>query len=406
MSETASRTINPLHFEDLEPRRFEDLVRQLAYDFRSWRRLEATGRAGSDDGFDARGWEIASDASLASDDDDAPGEEARSADRVSGEDRLWLIQCKRERQIGPTKLRRYLDDSPEEERRRLYGVLLAAPCDFSKKSRDEFRVWCRDHGIAEWHLWGRAEIEDRLFRPANDHLLFAYFGISLQIRRRSMKTEVRARLATKRAALKHLDNYQQVMLRDPSDDRYPNLDEGTLRDRSKRGRWRVVQVEQVRHDGVHFVARESTAYLAEDGRAWDYPELSSPDRPGWQNDPTITSADRDEGVREEQDARRRWSALPAERRGHLRVVCILPFEAILAIDEDGDDIFEGPHIFTTEWLDGDPPYGGASAELNAGAQQVWNPDFADRVRIFRWSGDPWDQDTDIEPEQGAHPPGG
>ena len=54
----AIRTTGPLHFEDLEPRRFEDLARQLIYDFRPWRSLEATGRAGSDEGFDARGMEI------------------------------------------------------------------------------------------------------------------------------------------------------------------------------------------------------------------------------------------------------------------------------------------------------------------------------------------------------------
>ena len=53
-----TRTIGPLHLEDLEPHRFEDLIRQLIYDFRNWRRLEATGRAGSDAGFDARGAEI------------------------------------------------------------------------------------------------------------------------------------------------------------------------------------------------------------------------------------------------------------------------------------------------------------------------------------------------------------
>ena len=55
-----SRTLGPLHLEDLEPHRFEDLVRQLIYDFRDWRALEATGRSGSDDGFDARGFEIVS----------------------------------------------------------------------------------------------------------------------------------------------------------------------------------------------------------------------------------------------------------------------------------------------------------------------------------------------------------
>jgi hypothetical protein len=58
----SSQTINPLHFEDLEPYRFEDLVRQLIYDFKPWHTLEATGRSGSDDGFDVRGLELGADA--------------------------------------------------------------------------------------------------------------------------------------------------------------------------------------------------------------------------------------------------------------------------------------------------------------------------------------------------------
>ena len=52
------KTIGPLHFEDLEPHRFEDLVRQLAYDFRSWRDIEAVGRRGVDEGIDIRATEI------------------------------------------------------------------------------------------------------------------------------------------------------------------------------------------------------------------------------------------------------------------------------------------------------------------------------------------------------------
>src|SRR2546421_8450819 len=56
--EKFSRTINPLHFEDLEPHRFEDLVRQLAYSYRTWRYLDATGRLGRDGGLDIRGVEI------------------------------------------------------------------------------------------------------------------------------------------------------------------------------------------------------------------------------------------------------------------------------------------------------------------------------------------------------------
>src|SRR4051812_10020399 len=105
-----SRTVNPLHFEDFEPKRFEDLVRQLAYEFRPWRKLEATGRSGSDDGFDARALEIFSDVS-----EPAPADSKEDEIVDTSSDRLWLIQCKREKAIGPTKLVRYLNEIAEDE---------------------------------------------------------------------------------------------------------------------------------------------------------------------------------------------------------------------------------------------------------------------------------------------------
>ncbi len=52
-----TRTLGPIHFEDLDPHRFEDLIRQLAYDFRQWQSIESTGRGGADDGFDIRAYE-------------------------------------------------------------------------------------------------------------------------------------------------------------------------------------------------------------------------------------------------------------------------------------------------------------------------------------------------------------
>src|SRR5437762_8339792 len=113
---TAIRTLGPIHFEDIEPHRFEDLIRQLLWDFRQWRELGTTGRAGSDDGFDARGWEIApSDISNDVDEDDERAEET-----IPQPGRLWLIQCKREKAIGPTKLKKYLDEISEADRRELH----------------------------------------------------------------------------------------------------------------------------------------------------------------------------------------------------------------------------------------------------------------------------------------------
>jgi hypothetical protein len=40
------QTIGPLHLEDLEARRFKNVIRQLIYDFRNGQMLEATGRSG------------------------------------------------------------------------------------------------------------------------------------------------------------------------------------------------------------------------------------------------------------------------------------------------------------------------------------------------------------------------
>ena len=187
-----TRTLNPLHFEDLEPHRFEDLIRQLTYDFRPWKRLEPTGRLGADDGIDIRGVE-----SVVAEDPD-PTEGGEEEERPGTIERLWTIQCKREKSVHPTDIKKIIKDAIPEGGQAPYGFILAAACDFSKKSRDTFIIELREWGVEEFYLWGKADLEDMLFQPKNDHLLFAYFGISLQIRRRTMKTELSSRLATKK----------------------------------------------------------------------------------------------------------------------------------------------------------------------------------------------------------------
>jgi len=156
-----TKTTNPLHFEDLESHRFEDLIRQLAQDFRSWDKLEPTGKLGGDEAYDARGIEVVTGTS-------------------GREERLWQIQCKREKSITPKKIAAYLEEMIPSGATVPHGVILAAACDFSKKARDVFRDELRRRGVREFYLWGKADIEDLLYRPKNDHLLYAYFGISLQ----------------------------------------------------------------------------------------------------------------------------------------------------------------------------------------------------------------------------------
>jgi hypothetical protein len=99
------------------------------------------------------------------------------------------------------KTHQLFDSIPSDESQNLYGIMFAAACDFSKAALDAFREKIRTVGVTEAHLWGKGEIEDMLFQPKNDYLRFAYFGISLQVRRHSLRTDVRARVATKRRAL-------------------------------------------------------------------------------------------------------------------------------------------------------------------------------------------------------------
>src|SRR6266849_2113016 len=126
----ASKTTHPLHFEDLEPHRFEDLVRRLLYSFRDWNNIEATGRSGSDEGFDVRAWEKGDTISNV-------GDEGEEGVRTL-EGRLWQIQGKREKTITPAKMRTLIKEGVDQ-RTPPYGYVLAAATNISKTAYDAFR---------------------------------------------------------------------------------------------------------------------------------------------------------------------------------------------------------------------------------------------------------------------------
>lgn len=344
-----TRTIGPLHFEDLEPKRFEDLVRQLAYEFKPWRKLEATGRAGSDDGFDARGYEMVAKESVerVAPPETAEGEQSQGDDDealVEGaDDRLWLIQCKREKSIGPTALVKYLDDivlSPEEK---LHGLVFTAAADFSKKARDAFAKKCTAMGLEEWHLWGKAELEDRLFQPAADHLLFAYFGVSLTIRRRSQRSDLRAKLVMKRKAKRLLQRYehQQLVLRPPETPTYPHSSE-VRHPVTGEPPWWLREYRGLVHEGLLFCVRRFFAYLHDDGEQWDAAMAYNDVRSSKHDDPWR---------REDDDFEMRakiheiWSAFPKHNQAWFELLGVIPFEDVLDIDELGDEFVERPHIY-------------------------------------------------------------
>lgn len=333
-----TRTLNRLPFQDLEPRRFEDLVRQLIYEFKPWRRLEATGRAGGDSGFDARGYEIRN-STVASSEDEIEEEVS-----IENDDRLWLIQCKREAKIGPALLKKYLAEIVLDASSPLYGIVFVAACDFSKTTRDALVTWCRDNGISEWHIWGRGELEDMIFRPQFDHLLFAYFGISLAIRRRSLATELRRQVAIKRRLKKMLDAEANklVLIRDIDGTHYPWLPET-----GKRSRVRVRAMKEITAHGLAIRLVDREAWLSADSEQWDVALAGDGCRLQGINDDWNLPVERELALSE--TALEFWNTLPETERAWLHVTGFLPYAQIALIDEIGDDCFEGPHIYVTGW---------------------------------------------------------
>jgi hypothetical protein len=368
-----SKTIGPLHFEDLEPHRFEDLVRQLIYDFRTWKALEGLGRSGSDEGFDVRGVQIIE--SLDSDDQDKEDREDQEA--LNGSERLWLIQCKREKSIPPQKLAKYAKAIVGTD---LYGVIFAACCDFSKRARDSFLAKMRKQRVQEVYVWGKAELEDMLFQPKNDHLLFAYFGVSLAIRRRSLRTEIRSKLSMKRKAINSLgplqrDEHKAILIRDANGSSYPYKDEGF---KKNPGFYESYFLGHY-YDGIICRVKEFFAYLHPDRKRWDY-------FPNFNETAYSRFMDKFDGS---EERRKRWEGrnpiehfwtnIPEESRAMVEVIWRIPYNFIVAIDPEGDEYEECPHIYFPFDLKQECGY--AELKLN-GQIAMYNPVFEDRLKFF------------------------
>jgi hypothetical protein len=375
---TPTRTLNPLPFHDLEPHRFEDLVRQLAYDLRLWKSLEAVGRLGSDEGTDIRGVEVIR---LESEpDDDEP-----SAPDI--EERLWIFQCKREKTLAPKKIATVVEESLGSLPAPPYGFVLAVACDLSKKARDVFRKEMVARGIDEFAIWSRGELEDMLFQAKNDRLLFAYFGLSLQPRRRTVSATLRTRVARKKqleGLLEGTSEGKLVLLRDPTDERYP--------DNPKEGepprRWLPCFALSVKlPSGLLVLLHEFHAAVTPDGQKWDaifghdllkariLSDLRG--KQAWVDDEDVHKF----------ASHSFWSDyIPEDEQAYLKEFRVVPLDRIVAIDPIGDFYFPVPHLFVEDGGSGSPFAPERRRQLSRPGTlrtpHAVHPDQENRARIF------------------------
>lgn len=366
-----TRTFAPIHFEDLDPHRFEDLVRELIYDFKEWQTIEATGRSGSDDGFDIRAYEKVARFAPLSDDE---GEE-EAAHPMEGN--RWMIQGKREKAVSPADVKRILADLSEDDPP--YGYILSASAVFSKKSYDSFREILRQKGVMEFHLWGNAELEDMLRQPTNDRILFTFFGISLVSRRRSRTTEVRGTVNVKNKLYKVLGDAvgefnAPVLLRDINDTNYPFKE--TYADFDVKPRWAEREAFSHHPLGVWVHFREFFAFIDRDKKEWDFTDSAD----------LLFSRIRQD---EEAEARKRRAIgatkkitdyLPRSMNGTYYIDKLVRYEDIALVDAEGDGYYKCPHLF----LDfSTPPYRGTYEHLSVGQESIQLSDWWRRIEYFK-----------------------
>ena len=330
--------MGPIHFEDLEPHRFEDLVRELIYDFKDWQSIEATGRAGSDDGFDIRAFEKSHTQAEVDEDED---EENKSVHPMEGN--LWMVQCKREKELGPTKIHEIIEDGVDKANP-VYGYILVAPVNFSKKSHDAFRAGLRERGVLEFHLWGKAQLEDMLLMPKNDRILFAFFGISLVSKKRSRTIEIRQIVANKNKLFTILADKtrsvfnEPVLFRDVNDRYYPY--KKNYPDFEKSPRWKEHPIHSYHPLGILAHVHEYFAYLDLKARQWDFTPIV---------DLVYRRSESEEENEDESKLRRSveefWQHLSNQSQAKLLTDGLIQFEDILFIDGKGDSLYEFPHLY-------------------------------------------------------------
>lgn len=330
-----TRTYGPIHFEDLDPHRFEDLVRELIYDFRNWQSIEATGRSGGDEGFDIRAFERKEVTSQSVEDE---AEEPEGVSPMEGN--LWMIQVKREKEIGPKRIEEIVSDIDSNSPP--YGYILAAAANFSKESYDSFREKVREKGVMEFYLWGKAELEDILHFPKNDRILFTFFGISLVSRRRSLSTEIKSVIAIKNKLFRALGEehtlYKEVLLRDLKDTNYPFKEK--YNDFSKRPRWRTYRVFEYHPLGLLCKVHDYFAFVDLERKEFDYCaayDLYKMD--------TDDMEERDQCQKMHSLAHGSWKLFPRKYQGNFKVDGIIKYSDIAIVDEKGDILNYFPHLY-------------------------------------------------------------
>ena len=309
-----TKTINQLHFDDLDPIRFEELILSMVYRMRRWEKLDHFGKKGSDDGIDIRAVEKLE----------------------NGKENVWHFQCKRYQRLTNSQIKNIINDYIAKNKFLPDYYILVVSCSLSKKQIEFYEEFCKENGFKSVTVWTNSIIEAKLYSEYQD-LLFAYFGINLTTERNKIQNTIRRNIALKKRMKKdflkqggcrnrdevreRLDNpwkkfnHTEVLIRSIYDKAYPY--DNTLLNNDYSGYYKA-EVFDFYHNGLMV-------------RAYPYAEDIKYKQLNYETDEY-----------EIIDIR-------AEILG-----CI-PYENIIDYDIEGDEYYNYPHIFC-EFINVTDPY--------------------------------------------------
>ena len=339
-----ARRFGSLDLEGLSPDRFEDLLCQLAYRFRAWRVLDASGVTAADGGLVIRGLERGGSTTttlssgMAGDEDaTAPGREWMFFSRTSGDTSAAALRALVEEAVA---------GQPP------HGLVVALPGEATAPVQTAFREAVRRYGIIEGHLWSRRDIERMLALPEHDHLLFAYFGLSTGHGRPSRQTRVHDRIRVKRQLLEALHAptitrrlLADVLVRDVEDTAYPSAEAIPGFIRLTCPPWHAAIIERALTDGLLVRRFAYDGWVRPDG-SWDLIEetASVPSPLGLAYRQRLSDGADDDGFAG-MPVDPLLDQVPVGEHVFIYEAWTLPFDHIAEVDRFGDPIHPGPHIY-------------------------------------------------------------
>jgi hypothetical protein len=313
-----SRTINRLHFDDLDPKRFEDLCLAIVFQIRPWADLRHYGRSGGDGGVDILAKERVAD----------------------GVERSWWIQCRRYSRAPKAVLQEAIDDALSQATESPDVLLVIVACDVSRTAHESFLRLASERGIKTPLLWTASVLEARLHGERRD-LLFSYFGISEVAEARAREASITRDFNIKKRLRKELlaepktvnwekarkhppdmFEYSELIIHSVDDSSYPNVDENS----PGISGWFKLEVWDFYHNGLECIVSVERGAMDADGH-W---EVLDHDQP-----------------------------FDATRLTEIRMFRVgrIPYRDIVECDVVGDEYYPFPHLYC-RFANGGEPYEG------------------------------------------------